>query len=382
MRLVLLYSLYERIWHWLQAAAIIVLSVTGFAIHAPDRIAIFDFVTTLRIHEITALFTIANGFLSLFAHLVTGAIRQYVPRPRDLLTQGVVLLRYYLGGIFRHEPHPFARRPDQKLNVLQQVTYLAILNVLLPIQVITGVLLWDAGRLENTIARLGGLRPIAVIHVGAAWLFIAFVIMHVDLTTTGGSPLAHLNPCSRAMRKSMKTPIRVNRRARTSVCSSNQRFRQSRRRSNMNEQHDTNRSWNPYLAGIALGIVLFTSFVVTGHGLGASGALARVVTTAVTTAAPSAVDTHAFFATFGGGARKTLSHWLVWEVAWDLDGRLPLWIARGSSTHRARTWTKSEPEISRSFGTPRRIFGGMGNPVVSGLHLGASTLRRRGAGRG
>jgi thiosulfate reductase cytochrome b subunit len=192
MTLVRIYSLYERVWHWLQAAAIILLSTTGFEIHAPASIHLFGFVTALRIHEAAALFTIANGFLSLFAHVVTGAIRQYVPRPRDLLTQGVVLLRYYLGGIFRHEPHPFARRPDQKLNVLQQVTYLAILNVLLPVQVVTGVLLWEAGRLENAIARLGGLGPVATVHVGAAWLFVAFVIMHVYLTTTGGSPLEHV----------------------------------------------------------------------------------------------------------------------------------------------------------------------------------------------
>ena len=32
------------------------------------------------------------------------------------------------------------------------------------------------------------------------------------------------------------------------------------------------RFWNPYLAGIALGIVLLLSFLVAGKGLGASGA--------------------------------------------------------------------------------------------------------------
>jgi thiosulfate reductase cytochrome b subunit len=192
MKLVLLYGLYERIWHWLQAAAIILLSVSGFEIHAPDRIHLFGFVTALRVHEGAALFTIVNGFLSLFVHLATGAIRQYVPRPRDLLTQGFLLLRYYLRGIFRHEPHPFARRPDQKLNVLQQVTYLAILNVLLPTQIVTGLLLWQAGRLEALVAGFGGLGLIAMIHVGAAWLFVAFVVMHDYLATTGESPLEHV----------------------------------------------------------------------------------------------------------------------------------------------------------------------------------------------
>lgn len=33
--------------------------------------------------------------------------------------------------------------------------------------------------------------------------------------------------------------------------------------------------WNPYIAGIALGLVLLMSFLLTGRGLGASGALKR-----------------------------------------------------------------------------------------------------------
>jgi len=34
--------------------------------------------------------------------------------------------------------------------------------------------------------------------------------------------------------------------------------------------------WNPYLAGMALGLVLLTAFLVMGHGLGASGAATRI----------------------------------------------------------------------------------------------------------
>jgi hypothetical protein len=34
--------------------------------------------------------------------------------------------------------------------------------------------------------------------------------------------------------------------------------------------------WNPYVAGVALGLVLLGSFLVMGHGLGASGASNRL----------------------------------------------------------------------------------------------------------
>lgn len=73
-------------------------------------------------------------------------------------------------------------------------------------------------------------------------------------------------------------------------------------------------SWNPYLAGAILGVVLFLSFVVTSHGLGASGALARFVTAGLHQVAPSQVDQRSFFAALGGGARHPLDNWLVWEV--------------------------------------------------------------------
>lgn len=192
MKRVVLYSLYERIWHWLQAAAIIVLSLTGMEIHAPDRLHVMGFAAASHVHEAAALFTIANGFLALFTHLATGAIREYIPAPQDVFTQGFLQARYYLSGIFRGEPHPFARRPGRKLNVLQQLTYLMILNLLLPIQIVTGVLLWEAARLPKLVERLGGLTAIAGVHVGAAWLFIAFIVMHVYLTTTGATPLAHI----------------------------------------------------------------------------------------------------------------------------------------------------------------------------------------------
>lgn len=71
---------------------------------------------------------------------------------------------------------------------------------------------------------------------------------------------------------------------------------------------------NPYVAGIALGVVLYLSYLVTGHGLGASGGLARLVTMSMKSTRVSAVDQVGFFATLGGGFRKPLDHWLVWEI--------------------------------------------------------------------
>jgi hypothetical protein len=47
--------------------------------------------------------------------------------------------------------------------------------------------------------------------------------------------------------------------------------------------------WNPYLAGVALGLVLLGAFVVMGNGLGASGASLRYGVAALGAVAPEAV---------------------------------------------------------------------------------------------
>jgi uncharacterized membrane protein YedE/YeeE len=72
--------------------------------------------------------------------------------------------------------------------------------------------------------------------------------------------------------------------------------------------------WNPYLGGIALGLVLFASIFVTGHGLGASGGVARLMAAAEDVVAPQHVDRTPAIATFAGGDRNPLDHWLVWEL--------------------------------------------------------------------
>ena len=185
-----MYSVYERLWHWLQTVAILLLIVTGLIIHKPDKFGMFSFAYMVQIHNILAAILVINAFLSLFYHLASGEIKQYLPRPRGFFDQAIEQSLYYLRGIFRNEPHPFEKVPERKLNPLQQVTYFGILNVLLPLQILTGILMWGAQRWPNIAAYLGGLPGLGPFHTLIAWLFATFIVMHVYLTTTGHTPLA------------------------------------------------------------------------------------------------------------------------------------------------------------------------------------------------
>jgi thiosulfate reductase cytochrome b subunit len=183
---VYMYAVYERFWHWLQTGAILLLLFTGLVIHRPDVFGLFSFRHVVAVHNVLAVLLVVNAALSLFYHLASGEIRQFLPRPYGFFDQAIVQARYYLSGIFRGGAHPFAKTPRRKLNPLQQITYFGILNVLLPAQVLTGALIWGAQRWPQLAGLFGGLPVLGPLHSLVAWLFAAFIVAHVYLTTTAG----------------------------------------------------------------------------------------------------------------------------------------------------------------------------------------------------
>jgi thiosulfate reductase cytochrome b subunit len=186
---VYMYSVYERFWHWLQTFVIILLLFTGLIIHRPDIFGFFNFRNVVMVHNVLAALLVANAGLALFYHLASGEIRQFIPRPYGFFDQAIVQAKYYLGGIFKGSSHPFEKTPQKKLNPLQQATYFAILNVLLPLQILTGALMWGVQRWPGIANLMGGLPFLAPFHSLVAWLFAAFIVAHVYLTTTGHEPL-------------------------------------------------------------------------------------------------------------------------------------------------------------------------------------------------
>src|SRR5512141_2262663 len=91
----------------------------------------------------------------------------------------------------------------------------------------------------------------------------------------------------------------------------------------MTEEIDrSEKFWNPYLAGIALGLVLLTSFLVMGKGLGASGAANRFGVAIAEAVAPAHVAGNPNLAGTKGDRANVLDDWLVFEVFGVLLGGL------------------------------------------------------------
>ena len=192
LREVYMYSVYERQWHWLQTAVIFGLLITGLIIHKPDMFSMFYFSGVVFFHNAFALILLVNAALAAFYHLASGEIQQFLPTPHGFFNDMFAQAKYYLWGIFKGEPHPFEKTRNRKLNPIQQMTYFGLLNVLLPLQIITGTLMWGAQHIPSVTDLLGGLAFLAPIHTLISWLLVSFIVMHVYMTTTGHTPLANI----------------------------------------------------------------------------------------------------------------------------------------------------------------------------------------------
>ena len=182
---------YERLWHWTMAGSGLVLIVTGLGIHNAGSGWMGTLPKVVLVHNAAAVVLTVNAFLSLFYHLATVAIRSFIPEPVGFMKRVLEHVSYQSRGIFVGAPHP-PQAATEKLNPLQQVTYLALLNVLFPVQIVSGTLIWVIGRWPTFAAALGGLSIVAPVHNFGAWLFLSFFVLHAYLVTTGRTVGDHL----------------------------------------------------------------------------------------------------------------------------------------------------------------------------------------------
>ncbi len=181
------YVFFERFWHWVQALLVIVLAATGFDMHF--HWGLWDFEGAVFLHKLFAWLFLVLIVLAIFWHFTTGAWKQYVPGKGGNI---IAMAMYYSFGIFKKEPHPVKKTVLSKLNPLQQLSYIVLKIIVIPIQVTTGFLYyyyndWNVIGLEKL-----GLEPIALIHTIGAFAFIGGMIAHIYLTTTGHTPLSNL----------------------------------------------------------------------------------------------------------------------------------------------------------------------------------------------
>lgn len=185
-KMIYMYTPWERIWHWTQAASILTLLASGLVIHMPRTFDFVPFARAVDFHNVIAALLLLNTVFGFSYYIASGSVKQYIPlNLADHLRDGYAQALYYGMGIFKGEPHPVHKTAERRFNPIQLTTYASIMAGLLPMQLATGVSLWLAPMFPETLGAPGALGILGILHTLGAWSFGAFVLGHVYMTTTG-----------------------------------------------------------------------------------------------------------------------------------------------------------------------------------------------------
>ena len=188
MQQILMYTRFERLWHWTQALTVILLLITGFEIHG--TYALLGFESAVDVHVIAAWTLMGIWGLAVFWHMVTGEWRQYIPSSANRV---VAMVKYYAFDIFMGGGHPHHKTRREKLNPMQRLAYLSLHIIILPGAVLSGLLYlfypsWDSIGLGSW-----SLVTVALLHTAMAFAMLVFLTVHLYLAlTTSKEPLGYL----------------------------------------------------------------------------------------------------------------------------------------------------------------------------------------------
>ena len=194
MKRIYMHPIPVRIWHWINALSFLALIITGLQIRYRDAIQLTSFKDAVDIHNLFGFILIFNYMLWLLYYLFSGRLKVYIPVMGigKYIKSSFRQARYYAYGIFVGEKNPHHGAPDNKFNPLQQTAYLNIMLFFIPVQMVTGLFLWDITLFSRWINIMGGIKIVDSFHVLIFLFFASFFFVHIYLATLGHTPLAHI----------------------------------------------------------------------------------------------------------------------------------------------------------------------------------------------
>ncbi|PAX07593.1 cytochrome b/b6 domain-containing protein [Sphingomonas lenta] len=206
------HRLATRVWHWVNAVAVIVLLGSGLGIsnahrrlywgeyganfdaawaevpRFPDWVTIPGYYSLALSRRWHLFFAVVLGF-GLLAYMVVSLLNRHFQR--KLAIRRGELSRRHIWADFRahldfrfHDPEA----PDQ-YNLFQKLSYALVLFVLLPLAILTGMALspWLNATFPWILDLLGGRQSARSIHFIASGLIALFTVVHLTLVILAGT---------------------------------------------------------------------------------------------------------------------------------------------------------------------------------------------------
>lgn len=183
-----LYPVWLRIWHWINAFLFVLLIFSGINLqYADPKNPFISFNNAIAMHNAAGIALTINYVFFIIMNYLSGNWKFYIPKITNIISDSVKQGKYYLLGIFKNEEHPFDTNEQRKFNPLQQITYLKIMYIIVPLSIITGWALLFPDIIIKEIFGMGGLSVTAVFHTILGFILSAFMAGHIYLATTGAT---------------------------------------------------------------------------------------------------------------------------------------------------------------------------------------------------
>lgn len=174
-----------RAWHWVHGLCMVLLVLTGLQLRLPDLAPIFaNFLNAVNLHNLSGTVLILDYVFWITYHLWK---RQFTMRfliwPRGFFKDTSDMLHYYGYLIFTGGGIPESFRRYAPYDPIERGFFLTLMLVIVPVQIVSGVLLLYMTSLMPVIRLLGGLRMVDAVHLLAGYLFISSMIAHMYFHT-------------------------------------------------------------------------------------------------------------------------------------------------------------------------------------------------------
>lgn len=181
-----MYPIWLRVWHWINAFLFLALIISGASLHYSSTSEfLIPFQWAITTHNTAGILLSFNMLFYTIFNIATKNYKQYIPHMKGFFRKAQKQTRYYIYGVFKGEEHPFETDEKNKFNPLQQITYYAIMFFMCPTIIFTGILLFFPELAPDKVLGMGGVWPIALLHVVVGYLLSLFFVGHIYLATHG-----------------------------------------------------------------------------------------------------------------------------------------------------------------------------------------------------
>ncbi|MBN1340457.1 MAG: cytochrome b/b6 domain-containing protein [Bacteroidales bacterium] len=170
----------------------LVLIITGLSMQYsnPDY-PLIRFDLAVGYHDIAGVIVLIAYIVFVTANLITPNGNYYMIKRQGWMGRIKRQFRYYTWGIFKKEHPPYPVSEEQKFNPLQKFSYVAVMYVLMPIVIITGLALLFPEMIIPTFMGLSGIHLTVMLHIISGFFLSVFIVVHIYFCTIGATPLSN-----------------------------------------------------------------------------------------------------------------------------------------------------------------------------------------------